>query len=87
MDMSNDMENIVKEELDKLLLKKDDVCKCYKCKLDMMILALNRLPPKYIITEKGRIYTKLKEQETQFKVDVVRELTKAIMQVSANPQH
>ncbi len=87
MKMSNYMEDIVTEELERLLLKKDDICKCYKCKLDMMVLALNRLPPKYVITERGRIYTRLKETETQFKADVVRELTKAIMQVSSNPQH
>ncbi len=87
MKMSNYMEDIVTEELERLLSKKDDICKCYKCKLDMMVLALNRLPPKYVITERGRIYTRLKETETQFKADVVRELTKAIMQVSSNPQH
>lgn len=87
MEISNYMERIVTENLEWLLAEKEDICKCYKCKLDMMIWALNRLPPKYVVTEKGRMYTKLKEQEIQFKVDVVKELTKAIMRVSRNPRH
>ena len=87
MGILNYMEDVVKEELERLLAERDDLCKCYKCKLDMMIAALNKLPPKYVITEKGRLFTKLKEQEAQFKVDVVKELTKAIMLVSRNPKH
>lgn len=83
----NYMEEVVREELERLLAKRDDICKCYKCKLDMMIAALNKLPPKYVLTERGRLYTKLKEQEAQFKVDVVKELTKAIILVSMNPKH
>ncbi|MDD5668886.1 MAG: late competence development ComFB family protein [Candidatus Omnitrophica bacterium] len=49
--------------------------------------ALNRLPPNYVVTEKGRLYTKLSEQGIQFKADVVKELTKAIQRVSKNPMH
>lgn len=87
MKVFNYMEDMVKEQLEDLLSKREDVCKCQKCKFDMMVWALNRLPPKYVITEKGRIYTKLAEQVTQFKADVVKELTKAIIKVSKNIQH
>lgn len=87
MKVFNYMEDMVKEHLEELLSKREDVCKCQKCKFDMMVWALNRLPPKYVITEKGRIYTKLAEQATQFKADVVRELAKAILKVSKNTRH
>lgn len=87
MKMLNYMEEIVQDELEMLLSERTDVCKCQKCQLDMMVYALNRLPPKYIITDKGWLYTKLKEQEIQFKTDVVKELTKAIDFVKKNPQH
>ncbi len=87
MGILNYMEAVVKDELERLLSERDDLCKCYKCKLDITIAALNKLPPKYVITEKGRLYTKLKEQEAQFKADVFKELTKAIMLVSKNPKH
>lgn len=87
MKILNYMEDIVKEQLDDLLSKKEDICKCQKCKFDMMVWALNRLPPKYVITDKGRIYTKLEGQDIQFKADVARELAKAIIKVSKNIRH
>lgn len=87
MKILNYMEDIVKEQLDEILSKRDDICKCQKCKFDMMVWALNRLPPKYVVTAKGRMYTKLAEQAIQFKADVVRELAKAIAKVSKNLQH
>jgi len=83
----NYMEDAVEDELDQLLADIDDICKCQRCKMDIMVFALNRLPPKYVITDKGRLYTKLTEQEMQFRADVIKELTKAIMKVSKNPQH
>lgn len=87
MKIQNYMEDVVQDELEILLSERDDICKCQKCKLDIMVWSLNRLPPKYVITDKGRLYTKLKEQEVQFKADVVKELTKAILYISKNPQH
>jgi len=87
MKIQNYMEDVVHDELELLLAERDDVCKCNKCQMDMMVWALNRLPPKYVITDRGRLYTKLKEQEVQFKADVVQELTKAIEFVRKNPKH
>ncbi len=87
MEIHNYLEDMVSVELEEILAETEDICKCQKCKLDIKVWALNRLPPKYVITDKGRIYTKLKEQEIQFKADVIRELTKAILHISRNPQH
>lgn len=87
MKIQNYMEDVVQDEMEMLLSEKDDICKCQKCKFDIMVWTLNRLPPKYVITDRGRLYTKLKEQEIQFKADVVKELTKAILYISKNPQH
>ncbi|MBU0503792.1 MAG: late competence development ComFB family protein [Candidatus Omnitrophota bacterium] len=87
MQIRNYMEDMVSDALEELLVQKDDICKCQKCKLDMMVWALNRLPPKYAVSEKGRLFTKLEEEETQFKADVTRELTKAIVNINKNPRH
>jgi competence protein ComFB len=87
MKIQNYMEDVVQDELEVLLAERDNICKCQKCKYDMMVMALNRLPPQYVITNRGRLYTKLTEQEAQFKADVVKELTRAILKVSRNPQH
>lgn len=87
MKIQNYMEEIVQDELELLLNERTDICKCQKCRFDMMVWALNRLPPRYVVTDRGRMYTKLKEQELQFKIDVVKELTKAINVISRNPKH
>jgi len=87
MKIRNYMEDVVSDLLDELLHGRKDICQCQKCKCDMMVWALNRLPPNYVVTEKGRLYTKLSEQGIQFKADVVKELTKAIQRVSKNPMH
>lgn len=87
MKVYNYMEDVVKDTLEDLLSKKGDICKCEKCKFDMMAWVLNRLPPKYIVSDKGRIFTKLQGVEVQFRADVVRELTKAISHITKNPQH
>lgn len=87
MIIHNYMEDAVKHVLEGLLASKKEVCKCPKCKLDIVALALNQLPSKYVVTETGRMYTKLKEQEIQFRADIIRELTKAITTVSSKPRH
>ena len=87
MKLHNYMEDIVYSTLDSLFAQRDDVCKCEKCKLDIVSLALNKLPTKYVVTDKGRIYTKLAELELQLRADIVRELTRAIDIVRNKPQH
>ena len=87
MKICNYLEDIVREELEKVLADIKDICECDKCKLDMIAWALNRLPAQYVVTAKGRIYTKLKEENMQIKVDIMIALTKAILSVSKNPQH
>ena len=87
MKIYNYMEQIVKDMLDNLISERPDICKCQKCKFDMMAWALNRLPPRYVISDKGIIFTKLQEVEIQFRADVIRELTKAMALIGKNPQH
>ena len=87
MEVYNYMEYIVQDALEDSLKNKNDICKCQKCRSDMQACALNKLPAKYVVSEKGRVFTKLQEVEIQFRADVLREVTKAIAQVSKNPTH
>ncbi|MCK4810285.1 MAG: late competence development ComFB family protein [Candidatus Omnitrophica bacterium] len=87
MEFHNYMEDIVLSILDSVLLDIGGVCDCERCKLDITALALNNLLPKYVVSHKGRVYTKLAELEFQFKADVVKEITKAVEVVKKNPQH
>jgi len=87
MNIHNYMEDIAAEILEDLLVDKTDVCTCEKCRADILALALNKLPARYVVTSKGRVYTKLSELQLQFRADIVRELAKAMDFVSRKPQH
>ena len=88
MDLINYMEEVVKRTFVDLI--KEDPYKniefTEKMKMDIFAYALNHLPPKYLVTEKGHLYTRLNELKQQFQTDVVVELTKAIQQIQAHPR-
>lgn len=86
MELKNFMEEAVKDVIDNVL-KDLDVCKCDKCKLDIMALTLNNLPPKYYDTEKGEVYTKVNELKRQFEVDIISQITKAAFYVNQHKRH
>jgi len=84
--LKNYMEELVSAKTDELL-KFMDMCKCEKCRLDIIAIALNELPTKYVVSEKGELYTKLNELEQQFEIDVETAIVKAAATVSRNPKH
>lgn len=88
MQLVNFMEEAVKRVLEDLL--KEDTHQSYqfdeKIKLDIMAFTLNHLPPRYVVSEKGHLYTRVDELRQQFKTDIIVELTRAINQVKANPR-
>lgn len=84
--LKNYTEDIVNKKVDSILnLMK--ICKCEKCRLDIMAIALNDLPAKYIVTDRGELFTKLKEFEQQYEVDIETAIIKAAIFVNKNPQH
>lgn len=86
MDIKNYMEICV-ENLLGVVMKQIDVCNCERCKMDIIAIALNNLPTKYVVTKKGVLYSKLTTLEYQFDIDVITAITKAIDIVKNNPRH
>ncbi|HNR03479.1 MAG TPA: late competence development ComFB family protein [Bacillota bacterium] len=84
--LKNYMEDLVIKRTDEIL-KSIDVCKCDKCKLDIIALALNSLPSKYVVSAKGELYAKVSELEQQFDIDVGTAIIKAAFLVNENPRH
>lgn len=84
----NYSEELVKEMLSKILDDYPTICKCDKCIADIMTLSLNSVKPKYVLTEKGMIYTKaLNEIDKQEKISIAASIIKSIEKVSSNPNH
>ncbi|MDP4094591.1 MAG: late competence development ComFB family protein [Bacillota bacterium] len=84
--LKNYMEEIV-FNLIKEVLEDINMCTCEKCIQDIAAIALNDLPPKYIVTEKGELYSKINALKQQFEVDVIAAITKAAVIVKRRPRH
>ncbi len=80
------MEYIVKLRLDDYI-KDFDVCKCTRCKADIVALALTNLPSKYVVTASDRVSPLLNFYENKYLGQVAVELTKACMRVAQVPHH
>ncbi len=86
MALENVMESIVREKLD-TMIKYSDCCKCARCYEDILALALNSLPPKYINSHKGELLVRIDETINQNSIDINIALTKAMDLVGKNPRH
>lgn len=88
MQLVNFMEDAVKRALEEML--EAPAYRSHpldeKARLDVLAYALNHLPPKYVVTEKGHLYTRVNELKQQFKTDILVELTKAVRHIQANPR-
>ncbi|WP_411678742.1 late competence development ComFB family protein [Clostridium thailandense] len=85
--VNNYTEIAIDNILPDVLKKYNNICKCQKCIDDIKAIALNNLKPIYTVTEKGSIYARLNEFNTQFVTDAVTELVRAIEIVSESPHH
>lgn len=87
MELRNLMEAEVDEILSILLEGRDDLCLCDRCVLDMKSYALNRLPARYIVSERGLTHKILDTvREAQTKADVVQVVAEAIRTVGRRPR-
>jgi len=84
--MKNYMEEVVDSQLDEVL-RNMDMCKCEKCRMDITAITLNSLPPKYIVSEIGELYSKANSLIRQFEVDVTAAIAKAAVIVKMKPRH
>ncbi len=83
----NVMETFVDSQLDSVLKKISGFCQCSRCRQDVRAMALNNLPPRYVNTHKGDIYTRLNVLDHAEIARVILEITKAAKVVMANPRH
>lgn len=92
MQIKNIMEDAVENGLSEILAHKekygyDDLCTCERCLKDIQALALNRLPPRYVVSDKGEVFARASALDPQFEVDILHAILFAIRLVAANPRH
>lgn len=79
----NAMESIVLEKLESALAR-FQCCKCDRCKKDIVAMALNKLPPKYMVLPEGQPTPDI---DPQTNAQVVAAVIQAILGVRAHPKH
>ncbi len=87
MKVVNVMETFVDSQLDSVLKNISGFCQCDECKKDVKAMALNNLPPRYVNSHKGDVYTRLGVLDPTELARVVLEITKAANVVMKNPRH
>ncbi|MEW6423740.1 MAG: late competence development ComFB family protein [Bacillota bacterium] len=78
---------MLSEVLKDYLKTHPQTCTCDSCRDDIMALALNQLPPHYVASEQGTIFTSVSFEQIGGKAQVVAAITQAIKQVAKNPRH
>lgn len=87
MALLNVMEEVVDARLNELM-KEGECCMCDQCREDIKCLALNTLPPKYVSTQKGKLFSKLSTSTiNQHSIDVNIACINAIEFVREHPHH
>lgn len=84
--MRNVTEYLVGRAYDELAPTIPGVCTCQVCREDVLVFALNRLPPHYTSSPTGEVVTKLEMEGGQGSVDVTVVLLDAMRRIAAAPR-
>jgi len=87
MNLINTMEKAVTAQLHELQPRFPQVCFCKRCQLDIIALALNSLPPRYVVTCEGEVYARTSQLRQQYCTDITVALIQAIRKVHNCPRH
>ncbi len=85
--MKNVLEAMVAREYAELLLTMPTACGCKMCREDVMVYALNRLPPRYVATLEGEVLSEVRMEAEQGRADITVALLEAMRVVAASPRH
>jgi len=84
--LKNNMLEYVEQKLEELKETMPEMFGNDKNKLDILALALNELPPKYVVTKIGDAFARADEMCRQFEPDVTSALIRASKKVNRDPQ-
>ncbi len=84
--MKNLVEDFVNREYDLLVPKVEGFCGCELCREDVLVYALNRLPPQYVSQRTGEVLGKVAQQAEQPVADVSVLLLNGFRKVKAAPR-
>ncbi len=82
----NVMETLVEAKTDRLW-KNHTGCTCDRCREDVVALALNNLPPQYVVSDAGALFVKVEQLGNSNEVEITRQVAAAMQVIGASPRH
>lgn len=82
----NIMEDLVEGKLNELM-RAANMCCCERCRADVKALALNNLPPRYVVSVGGDVYSHFQALNMQSQVNITTAIVAAIRVVRDSPHH
>ena len=82
----NVMQALVEEKVDKCMTEAG-MCTCPRCRIDVMALALSRLPSKYVVLHANDTLPMLTVYANRYAANVTTELMSACNRIKENPRH
>lgn len=87
MQVSNSLERIVPNTIERLIEDHPHIKECVKCSSDVLALTLTGLPPAYSSTEMGRILKNVHGDKAVMRAEIAVVAVAAIEKVKQNPRH
>lgn len=87
MKVNNIVEEMVLNCLDEVLERKPEICRCDKCRADIIAFTLNHLHPRYVVSDRGGTIAKAAYLEKSLQVALLVAITEAVEQINAFPRH
>ena len=84
--LKNHMEEVVQKAAN-IYISQTDMCRCEKCRLDVIALSLNKLVPVYVVTPIGELFASIDSTYVQSQVDAEIAVLNAIELVKHSPKH
>ncbi len=82
----NIIEDLIIYKLDDLI-QSTGVCSCDRCRADIIAIALNKLPSRYVTSAGGDIMARMQSMDDQTQANITTAILKAIEQVKKKPHH
>lgn len=83
--MKNLLEDFVVREYERL--RPEGFCGCAQCRDDVIVFALNRLPPRYVAAHEGEVIGHVALERDQPVADVSMVLVEGFRRVAQAPRH
>jgi len=84
--LANILEEVMRLEAPKIM-EEYGMCACDRCVNDVLALALNSMPPKYVVSQRGALFAKISSYGNQYKIDIFTHLSQACGVVKRSPSH